>query len=164
MTKPIKWCAPSEDTLCAQWVAKDPRFHHADREDSDQTGQLLRLIWVLNVCKSNFVGFVMLQLICMYCRHRLNCYSDPYKWAPHHDKTCFCHMRTTRVQISLHIRNQHLCLPGQYKTSSFYIQNFKPLPSFSGCTGWFVSFLVANPNNRFSCDEAELSCKPWQYG
>ena len=41
----------SEPSLCAQWVAKDPSFLHADNEDSDQT---------------HFVGFVMLRLIwCM---------------------------------------------------------------------------------------------------
>ena len=28
----------SESSLCAQWVAKDPSFLHADSEDSDQTG------------------------------------------------------------------------------------------------------------------------------
>ena len=51
-------CAPSEDRsarasaqsdqslLCAQWVAKDPSFLHADSEDSDQTGWMPRLIWV----------------------------------------------------------------------------------------------------------------------
>ena len=47
--------APSEDTdhpvwsessLCDQWVAKDPRFLHADSKDSDQTGRMPRLIWV----------------------------------------------------------------------------------------------------------------------
>ena len=36
----------SESSLCAQWVAKDLRFLHADSEDSDQTGQMPRLIWV----------------------------------------------------------------------------------------------------------------------
>ena len=36
----------SESSLCAQWVAKDPRFLHADIEDSDQTGRMPRLIWV----------------------------------------------------------------------------------------------------------------------
>ena len=38
----------SESPLCAQWVhvAKDPRFLHADSEDSDQTGRMPRLIWV----------------------------------------------------------------------------------------------------------------------
>ena len=34
----------SEFTLCAQWVAKEPRFLHADSEDSDQTGRMPRLI------------------------------------------------------------------------------------------------------------------------
>ena len=29
---------------CSQWVAKDPRFLHADSEDSDQTGRMPRLI------------------------------------------------------------------------------------------------------------------------
>ena len=28
----------SESSLCVHWVAKDPRFLHADSEDSDQTG------------------------------------------------------------------------------------------------------------------------------
>ena len=36
----------SESLLCAQWIAKDPRFLHADSEDSDQTGRIPRLIWV----------------------------------------------------------------------------------------------------------------------
>ena len=36
----------SESSLCAQWVAKDPSFLHADSEDSDQTGWMSRLIWV----------------------------------------------------------------------------------------------------------------------
>ena len=40
--KPV-WLEPS---LCAQWVAKDPSFFHAYNEDSDQTGQMPRLIWV----------------------------------------------------------------------------------------------------------------------
>ena len=30
--------------LCAQWVAKVPSFLHADREDSDQTWRMPRLI------------------------------------------------------------------------------------------------------------------------
>ena len=31
------------------------------------------------------------------------------------------------------------------------IQNFKPLPGFCGCASRFVSYLVANPEGRFSC-------------
>ena len=37
----------SESLLCAQWVAKDPSFLHADSEDSDQTGRMPWLIWVV---------------------------------------------------------------------------------------------------------------------
>ena len=36
----------SESSLCAQWVAKDSSFLHADSEDSDQTRRMHRLIWV----------------------------------------------------------------------------------------------------------------------
>ena len=57
MEKPKKWlCAQrrlrsawastqsDQSSLCAQWVAKNPSFLHADNEDSDQTGRMLRLI------------------------------------------------------------------------------------------------------------------------
>ena len=42
----------SESLLCAQWVAKGPRFLHADSEDSDQTVMsrlILTVIVILNV-------------------------------------------------------------------------------------------------------------------
>ena len=39
----------SESSLCAQSIAKDPSFLHADSEDSDQTGRMPRLIWVFAV-------------------------------------------------------------------------------------------------------------------
>ena len=35
----------SESSLCAQWIVKGPMFLHGDSEDSDQTGQMPRLIW-----------------------------------------------------------------------------------------------------------------------
>ena len=38
----------SESSLCAQWVAEDPVFLHADSEVSDQTGRMSRLIWVFS--------------------------------------------------------------------------------------------------------------------
>ena len=38
-------------------------FLYADSEDSDQTGQMPRLIRVFAGRKGNFVGFVMRQLI-----------------------------------------------------------------------------------------------------
>ena len=46
----------SESSLCAQWEAKDPRFLHADSEDSDQTGRM----------HTHFVDFVMSRLKCVF--------------------------------------------------------------------------------------------------
>ena len=82
MTKPSNWPVRpaktqislgihpvwSESSLCVQWVAKDPRFLHADNEDSDPTGLMPRLIWVFAWCTCNFVGFVLSQLI-YFCRN-----------------------------------------------------------------------------------------------
>ena len=50
----------TESSLCPQWIAKDPRFLHADREDSDQTEQAgLSLRWA----HTHFICFVMSRLI-----------------------------------------------------------------------------------------------------
>ena len=70
-------CAPCKDSdqhghsprlirvfACAQWVAEDPKFLHADTEDFDQTGQMPRLIWVFAGRKGHLVGFVMRRLTC----------------------------------------------------------------------------------------------------
>ena len=46
----------SESSLCAQWVVKDPNFLYADSKDSDQTGRVLRLIWV-------FAGSTVILLV-----------------------------------------------------------------------------------------------------
>ena len=53
----------SESLLCAQWVAKDPCFLHADSKDSNQTGQMPRLIRVFAGRTCRFVGFVMRWLL-----------------------------------------------------------------------------------------------------
>ena len=50
----------SESSMCAQWVAKYPSFLHADSENSDQTGRMLRLIWV-------FPGRTLILLV-LSCR------------------------------------------------------------------------------------------------
>ena len=74
MTKPTKWLHLAktrislgihpvwpESSLCAQWVAKDPSFLHADSEDwwdwADAKADL-SLRWA----HTHFVGFDMLQL------------------------------------------------------------------------------------------------------
>ena len=53
----------SESSLCNQWVPKDPSFLHVNNKDSDQTGQMPRLIWVFAGCICHFVGFIMRRLI-----------------------------------------------------------------------------------------------------
>ena len=70
----------SESLLCAQWVAKDPSFLHADSEDSDQTGRMPRLICVFAERTCHFVGFVMWRLKCWRCM--LTHYSKTWKTAP----------------------------------------------------------------------------------
>ena len=79
---------------------------------------------------------------------------------PRHKKTCLCHKRTTKAQISLRIREvwSHLCcsLPRWSNVSSFYTRNFKPLASYCDCAARFESHLVSNPEYRFSRDEAHI--------
>ena len=74
-------CAPSQvsdqpghppslfkSSLCAQRVAKDPSFLHADSEDSDQTGRMPRLIWVFAGRNLILLGFVMSRLVYPICQ------------------------------------------------------------------------------------------------
>ena len=53
----------SESLLCTHLIAKDPRFLHADSEDSDQTGWMPRLILSLRWAHMPFCWFDMRQLI-----------------------------------------------------------------------------------------------------
>ena len=79
---------------------------------------------------------------------------------PRHEKTCLCiceHQRRRSV-CAFAQSDLHLCcsLPRSHDTSSFYIRNFKPQPSFYSWADWFVSYLVANPEDGFFGDEALL--------
>ena len=69
-----------------------------------------------------------------------------------------CKQQRRRSTCASAQSDQRLCcsLPRYYNTSCFYIQNFKPLSSFCGCTCRFLSYLVANPEDRFSRDEAHF--------
>ena len=76
VTKPVKWhmrpaktqisldIRPvwSASSLCAQWLAKNLSFLHADSEDSDQNGRMPRLTWVFAGRTCHFVGFVTMRL------------------------------------------------------------------------------------------------------
>ena len=63
----------SESSLCAQWVAKDPRFLHADSENSDQTGRMPRLIWV-------FTGHTLTLLVLSWGGSHLKKYRNKWLW------------------------------------------------------------------------------------
>ena len=63
----------SETSLCAQWVAKDPRFLHAESEASDQTGRMPRLIWVFAGRKA-----ILFVLSCRGSFVQVSMFSDFY--------------------------------------------------------------------------------------
>ena len=81
-------------------------------------------------------------------------------YEPRHEKTCFCHMRTTKAQISLRIRavwSAPLLLAARIIEYLIFLNaKFKTLASFCGCAGRFESSLVTNPEDRFSRDKAHI--------
>ena len=71
-----------QSSLGALCVGKDPMLLYADSEYSDQTGQILRLIWVFTGRISHCVGSVMLRLI-WHCHDRTHTSCEPL-----HEKNC----------------------------------------------------------------------------
>ena len=70
-----------------------------------------------------------------------------------------CKQQRCRSACATMQPDQRFCcsLPRYYNISSFYIRNFKPPSSFCSCAGQFVSYLVSNPEDRFSRDEAHMA-------
>ena len=71
----------------------------AHGEDSDQTGQMPRLIWVFAGCTGHFVGFDMLPLIFSWQCVSLQVSFTAYELG--HDKTNKMSVRPAKTQISL---------------------------------------------------------------
>ena len=143
-TKPTKWLVRPAKTQISLGIrpvwAESSLFawrhlwtlatYWAHSEDSDQTGQMPRLIWVFAGRTGQVVGFVVRSYMSHIMRKPVFWVVWPDKiqtglliyrseqecWILdvativiklhelHHEKTCFCHMRTTKVQISLRIR------------------------------------------------------------
>ena len=60
----------SESSLCAEWVAKDPSFLHADSEDSDQTGLMPKADLILRWVHMPFCWFCHEAAhIVMFCKY-----------------------------------------------------------------------------------------------
>ena len=89
----------SESSLCAQWVAKDPIFLHADSEDSDQTGRMPRLIRV-------FAGRTVTLLV-LSCHLKAKCLKvlnllkvlSHTSWGA--DRTILLHLYRSLIQSKL---------------------------------------------------------------
>ena len=153
MTKPTKWHVRpakthislgirpvwSESSLCAQWVAKDPSFLHADSEDSDQTGRMPRLIWVFAGRTYYFVGFVMRRLILLNVIPIIST-SDSIPW--HIDCPCTydtsirsanCSMRHTKENKLTDVPK---CVPAETRSLDLSYNNI------TYQTGQFQNFTV----------------------
>ena len=69
-----------------------------------------------------------------------------------------CEQQRRRLACASVQSDQRLCcsLPGKYNPSTCYSRNFKNLASLCSCAGRFESYLVANPKDWFSRDEAHI--------
>ena len=69
-----------------------------------------------------------------------------------------CQQQRRRSACASAQSDQRICysLLRQYNTSSFYSRNFNTLASLISWAGRFESYLVANPEDRVSCDEAHI--------
>ena len=70
-----------------------------------------------------------------------------------------CEQQRRRSACASGQSDQHLCcsLPGWYNTYTCYSQNFKTLVSLCSWAGRFESYLVANPEDRFTRDKAQFN-------
>ena len=95
-----------ESSLCAQWVAKDTSFLHADSEDSDQTGRMPMLIWV-------FTGHMR---FCWFCREVAEVYSyGCHNSALHDQQSCWQDSSIIIWSTSQENLSTELCNQGRLK-------------------------------------------------
>ena len=69
-----------------------------------------------------------------------------------------CEQQRCRSACASAQSDQCICcmLPGKYYTSSCYSRSFKTLGSLCSSAGQFESYLVENPEDRFSHDKAHI--------
>ena len=119
----------SASSLCAQWVAKDPRFLHADSKDSDQTGR----IWV-------FAGRTLILLILSCpCSYGLTGWAAAWQ----NQQNDLCAQQTLRSALACAQSDQSLRCPHE-ETLGPYLPNectAKNLIRLGGCQGWSESLL-----------------------
>ena len=108
----------SESSLCAQWVAKDPNFLHADSENSDQTGRMPRLIWVFARRTCPFICSVRRWLICL-ARFRPLCGSISITYCTYWPHTVKVHKRIVTL-LKYHGRVERHKKSHQNMTMTFF--------------------------------------------
>ena len=107
----------SESSLCAQWVAKGPKFLQADSEDSDQTGRMARLIWV-------FAGRTLILLV-LSCR---GSFCNRFLWLTKSLKrTCSSFLRFTKT-LKRDCNSSLLFMKLKRQWSGTYTNEFHILP------------------------------------
>ena len=86
----------SESSLCAQWVAKDPRFLHADSEDSWVFARCTLILLVLSCCSSYLYipdTRLGIDITCTWTYQTTSAWCETWQshcflLGPRHDKTC----------------------------------------------------------------------------
>ena len=58
--------------------------------------------------------------------------------------------------VTVQLISTFVLLHRNYNPSTSYIQNFKPHAIFGGCTAQFVSDVVGNLEDWFSCDAPQM--------
>ena len=142
----------SESSPCTHWVAKGPRFLHADSKDWSDWADAqadLSLCWAHRsfcwFCQTAAQIHIEVDLLPTKLRPVYTDQSALLTFEPHHEKTCLCHRRTTTAQISLHIHSLISTLAVLCLDSIIVIISVSEII----WAGWFVYYLVAKPWKQY---------------
>ena len=171
MTKPTKWLwaqrrlgsawastQSDQSSLCAQWVAKDPSFLHADSEDSDQTDPP-SLIWV-------FAGCTLILLVFSW-RGSFYCLTNRNFSITHQDKEMLPYMEGS-CMMSWHLLTSgfDIIIAPLWKSGAILDLPCPVIPSVISFNTLFSGYLVdATPLTIFHgmfWNFADVFCMEWR--
>ena len=131
-----------ESSLWAQWVAESPWFLYEDSKESDQTGWMPRLTWVVAGRTGHLVGFVMHRLI--YC-------NDPKYWDRHVWPNSAQPDQTDMSGQTVHNQIRQTCLGKQCRTRSdrhVWVNSAEPDHSEGAVRSGSTPFAPPSPSSR----------------
>ena len=135
MTKPKKWLvhpvktqislgicrAWSESLVCAWRKLGSLTTHWAHSEDADQTGQMLRLIWVFAGHRGHFVGFVVRRQLNGNLKSITSQIVSSYMWTlPDHQGGSL----KWALKVLIKVLIKHTTFYQNFKISLIWIKNF----------------------------------------